>query len=62
LDDFTDIVGMQFTWGNSTTGGTSTEATLHAIVPEPSTWALLTCGALLFIGLALRRRLAVARR
>ena len=64
LDDFTDIVGMQFTWGNPTTGGTSPEATLGgiAVVPEPSTWALLVCGGALLGGMAWRRRLATARR
>ena len=63
LNDFTDVAGIQFTWGSDPVPGGSTEATLGglAIVPEPSTWALFVCGSALCGVLAWRRRSANLR-
>jgi len=49
-----DVLGAQFTWdGAGTINATITEV---AAVPEPSTYALLTLGALALGGYAARRR------
>ena len=61
--NYDDVLGMQFTWNSPAAGG-SGSVTVNSIdaVPEPSTWAMLALGAVLFGGLALRRRLAAVRR
>lgn len=61
--NYNDVLGMQFTWDSDAPGG-SGSVTVDSIdaVPEPTTWAMLVFGAALFGGLALRRRLAAARR
>ncbi len=56
--DFSQVAGMQFTWNTPDSINVTIE---NVAVPEPSTWAMLAFGAVLFGGLALRRRLAVAR-
>jgi hypothetical protein len=58
--DFSSIGGMQFTWDGGGTGTVVVDSI--AVVPEPTTWAMLAFGAALFGGLALRRRLAAVRR
>jgi hypothetical protein len=57
--DFSQVAGMQFTWN---TQGSINVTIDNVAVPEPSTWALLFCGAVLLGSLAWRRRLATARR
>jgi hypothetical protein len=59
--DFSSIGGLQFTWDGGGTGTVVVDSI--AVVPEPSTWALLFLSAALCGGLVWRRhRLAVARR
>ena len=58
--DFSSIGGMQFTWDGGGTGTVVVDSV--AVVPEPTTWAMLIFGGVLFGGLALRRRLASVRR
>jgi hypothetical protein len=60
-DDFSSIGGLQFTWDSPGSGTVVVDSVGVALVPEPTTWAMLVFGALLIGGLALRRRLAVAR-
>lgn len=60
-DDLSSIGGMQFTWDSPGTGTVVLESVAVAVVPEPSTWAMLIAGAALFGGLAWRRRLAQVR-
>jgi hypothetical protein len=57
--DFSQVAGMQFTWN---TQGSINVTIDNVAVPEPSTWALLFCSAVLVGGLAWRRRCAAARR
>jgi hypothetical protein len=58
--DMNDVFGVEFTWNSEGTINTTIEGI--AVVPEPSTWAMLAFGAALFGGLVLRRRLAAVRR
>jgi hypothetical protein len=58
--DMDDVLGVEFTWNSEGTINTTIEGV--AVVPEPSTWALLICGGALLGGLAWRRRCAAARR
>jgi hypothetical protein len=60
--DLSSIGGMQFSWDGSTTGTVILDSVGVAVVPEPTTWAMLTFGAVLWGGLALRRRFAAVRR
>ena len=60
--DLSSIGGMQFTWNGGGTGTVVVDSIAVAVVPEPTTWAMLAFGAALFGGLALRRRLAAVRR
>jgi hypothetical protein len=61
--DLSSIGGMQFTWNGGGTGTVVVDSIAVAVVPEPSTWALLLLSAALCGGLVWRRhRLAVARR
>jgi len=55
--DFSDVKSVFFTWESA---GTSA-VTMNAIVPEPSTWALLSLAAA-FGGLAWHRRSVASRR
>jgi hypothetical protein len=61
-DELSSIGGLQFTWDGAGSGIVTVDSVGVAVVPEPSTWAMLAFGATLFGGLALRRRLATARR
>jgi hypothetical protein len=60
--DLSSIGGMQFTWDSPGTGTVVLDSVAVAVVPEPTTWAMLLFGAALFGGLALRRRLSTVRR
>jgi hypothetical protein len=60
--NLSSIGGMQFTWNGGGTGTVVVDSIAVAVVPEPTTWAMLAFGAALFGGLALRRRLAAVRR
>lgn len=60
--DLSSIGGMQFTWDSPGSGTVVLDSVAVAVVPEPTTWAMLAFGAALFGGLALRRRLAAVRR
>jgi len=59
--DLSSIGGLQFTWDNAGTGTVVVDSVGVAVVPEPSTWAMLTLSVALLGGLALRRRLAAVR-
>ena len=60
--DFSSIGGMQFTWDGGGTGAVVIDSVGVAVVPEPSTWAMLVFGGALVIFVASRRRsLAKAR-
>lgn len=59
--DLSSIGGMQFTWDSPGSGVVVLDSVGVAVVPEPSTWAMLIVGAALFGGLAWRRRLAQVR-
>ena len=59
--NLSSIGGMQFTWNGGGTGTVVVDSIAVAVVPEPTTWAMLAFGAALFGGLALRRSLAKAR-
>lgn len=61
-DDLSSIGGLQFTWDGPGTGTVVVDSVAVALVPEPTTWAMLLFGAALFGGLALRRRLLAVRR
>ena len=61
-DDLSSIGGMQFTWDSPGTGTVILDSVGVAVVPEPTTWAMLVFGSVLLGGVALRRRLAAARR
>jgi len=56
----TNVIGMNFTF--DTDGTINMTMDNISVVPEPTTWAMLTFGAMLFGGLALRRRLSAVRR
>lgn len=60
--DLSSIGGMQFTWDSPGSGTVVLDSVAVSVVPEPSTWASLFCGAVLLGSLAWRRRLATARR
>ena len=60
--NLSSIGGMQFTWNGGGTGTVVVDSIAVAVVPEPTTWAMLAFGAALFGGLALRRPLAAVRR
>lgn len=60
--DLSSIGGMQFTWDSPGSGTVVLDSVAVAVVPEPTTWAMLLFGAALFGGLALRRRLSAVRR
>lgn len=60
--DLSSIGGLQFTWDNAGTGTVVVDSVGVAVVPEPSTGAMLTLSVALLGGLALRRRLAAVRR
>ena len=60
--DLSSIGGLQFTWDSPGTGTVILDSVGVAVVPEPTTWAMLLFGAALFGGLALRRRLSAVRR
>jgi hypothetical protein len=55
--DLSSVGGMQFTWEGS---GNRT-VVIDGLVPEPSTWALLSLGGAFCVGAALRRRCKVKR-
>jgi hypothetical protein len=59
--NLSSIGGMQFTWDGTAGAGTTVVVDSVAVVPEPTTWAMLVFGGVLFGGLALRRRLAAVR-
>jgi len=59
--DLSSIGGLQFTWMGAGTGTVVVDSVGVAVVPEPSTWAMLTLSVALLGGLALRRRLAAVR-
>jgi hypothetical protein len=61
-DDLSSIGGMQFTWDSPGSGTVVLDSVAVAVVPEPTTWAMLIIGGLMVGGVVLRRRLAVARR
>ena len=61
-DDLSSIGGIQFTWDGAGSETVILDSVAVAVVPEPTTWAMLAFGAALFGGLALRRRLAAVRR
>ena len=55
--DFSSVGGLQFTWSDpSTVNTTMTEVVAIAVVPEPSTYALLAMSGLAFGGYVIRRR------
>ena len=56
----TEVGAVQLTWDNVDPGSVIIDGV--GVVPEPTTWAMLICGAALFGGLAVRRRLSAARR
>lgn len=58
--DLSEIIGMNFTFDSDGTINTTMDNI--SVVPEPATWSMLAFGSALLGGLALRRRLAVARR
>lgn len=60
--NLSSIGGLQFTWDSPGSGTVILDSVGVAVVPEPTTWAMLAFGAVLFGGLALRRRLAAVRR
>ena len=60
--NFSSIGGLQFTWDGGGTGTVVVDSIAVSVVPEPTTWAMLVFGGVLFGGLALRRRLAAVRR
>jgi len=51
-EDFTVVSGLAFTWDD---GGASS-VQIAGVVPEPSTWALLVCGAVLLGFVLIRSR------
>jgi len=51
-----DVGGLQFTWDGGGSGTVVVESVGVAVVPEPSTWAMLVLGSLLVAGVAWRRR------
>ena len=61
-DDLSSIGWIQFTWDGAGSETVILDSVAVAVVPEPTTWAMLAFGAALFGGLALRRRLAAVRR
>lgn len=61
-DDLSSIGGIQFTWDSPGTGTVVLDSVGVAVVPEPTTWAMLVFGAVLLGGLAWRRRLAIVQR
>jgi len=58
--DLSEIIGMNFSF--DTDGAINTTMDNISVVPEPATWSMLAFGSVLLGGLALRRRLAAARR
>jgi len=60
-EDLSSIGGLQFTCDSPGTGTVVIESVAVAVVPEPSTWAMLIFGGLLVGGVVLRRRLADVR-
>jgi hypothetical protein len=58
--DFSTVGGLQLTWNGGGSGDVVIDSV--AVVPEPTTWALLGVASLVFGLFAWRRRLAVARR
>jgi len=50
-DDFGEVSLMYYSWGD----GGSSSIQIEGVVPEPSTWALLFCGAML-VAIVLFRR------
>lgn len=56
--DMSSVGALQFTWDGGGTGTVVVDSFAAAqVVPEPSTWALITLGSSLVGGVALRRRL-----
>lgn len=60
-NDLSSIGGLQFTWDGSGSGTVVVDSIAVAVVPEPSTWALLGLSALTFAAIAWRRRSTVRR-
>ncbi len=55
--EYNDIIGIGFSWnGDLASPNTVTVESVYAVVPEPSTYALLALSGLAFGGYALRRR------
>jgi len=54
---FDDVIALGFTWaGSMSSPNTITVESVYAVVPEPSTYALLALGGLALGGYAMRRR------
>lgn len=54
---YNDVIALGFTWdGSMSSPNTITVESVYAVVPEPSTYALLALGGLALSGYAMRRR------
>jgi hypothetical protein len=55
--DLSSVGGLQFTWDGASSG----DVVIAGVVPEPSTWVLLSLGGVICAGAVIRRRWNVKR-